>query len=139
MPSLQFDSVMLVKLLSGESVVCQVPEYDDDPALVERLTIYYPMQVLEIETDLSEGESSYLMAPWIPFAADQKMQLNRRAIILAVYVHDDIALKYSERVDVFIHGEVEEVFMQPVRMGRRNCTHTWDVSEPCDESQSDPV
>ena len=125
---MQFDSVMLVKLVSGESVICQVPYLDDDPASTECLTIYYPMQVLEIETDLLEGASSYLMAPWIPFASDQKMQLNRRAIILVTPVHDDMAVQYSERVDDFLHG-LEELPIQPVKMGRRNCIHAWDVNE----------
>ena len=79
-------AIRLIKLVSGESIICRAPDKRGTT-----LTIYCPMQVIEIATDLEDDESAYVMAPWIPFAADQTLKLNKTAIILITDVHEDMA------------------------------------------------
>ena len=122
-------AIRLIKLVSGESIICRAPDKRGTT-----LTIYCPMQVIEIATDLEDDESAYVMAPWIPFAADQTLKLNKTAIILITDVHEDMAQESLERVDVFVNGDpVEEL---PLKM-RRQCDHRWStetVEEGTDSS-----
>lgn len=120
-------SIRLIKLVSGESIICRAPGKKGTT-----LTIHCPMSVLEIATDLQDNESAYVMAPWIPFAADQTMELNKTAVILIAEVHEDMANEYLERVNEFVNGgpEPEEDSL----VVRRQCDHKWTNSDTCDEA-----
>jgi hypothetical protein len=129
-------SIRLIKLVSGESIICRAPECEGS-----LLTIFCPMQVTEISTtDLSTNESIYLMTPWIPFAVDQTLQLNKTTIMLLTEVHEDMAQAYLERVDVFVNGGEEETEEpQRVLKERRLCKHQRSTSMDADEETEPPT
>ena len=116
-------AVKIIKLISGEMILCRAPDCTGS-----MITIYCPMQVIQIDDDVSSGESSYVMSPWIPFAVDQTLELNKSAIILITDVYEEMANEYLDRVVEFMNGGVEEDEEPPAEppiLGLRQCTHQW--------------
>lgn len=106
--------VRLYKLINGENIIAYTHEVDDESngALIH---IEEPMKVI------TEGSDSFVLTPWIPFAATTQHILNDHDVLLKTDIQDDIKSHYMKIIlDEIQHDQ--DILIEQTKIMKGNAT-----------------
>ena len=84
------NDVKLVRLTSGEEVLCTLVKEGADTITITEPTVIIPTQ-----------ERSIALAPWMPYAITDKMEINRTSVAFIIEPVEQLAAQYNE-----IHSKI---------------------------------